>query len=175
MALSGIVKHSHDSGVITLSDGTATPITLSARYDQADFSISGLGVLKEVTQYVSRGKLVSLRHTTPTYPTGSFSLMMTDFSDSTSGTILDWLARKAPFASLVSTTASLGDVFTCDVKWTVEGTAYGDAADHVIMLRDCHLMLDASEGEPNSITVNFTCYGDVEIGSAVVFFAASRV
>ena len=46
--------------------------------------------------------------------------------------------------------------------WTVEGTQFGDAADHVLTLNDVRIdSVDVSEGDPNSYTINFTVYGAV--------------
>ena len=173
MALSSIVKHSHDAGVIQLSDGTGTPITLNMRYDNADFTFSGLTKdLREVVTYASRGKTRSVRLAAPTYPTGSFSLMVTDFSETGTGTLVDWIAKTSgsPFASRV-TTLAIGDVDCCDVKFTMEGTTYGDSADHTVQLDDVSLSFDFSEGEPNTITCNFTCYGDIKVNGSTLFTA----
>jgi len=173
MALSNIVKHSHDAGVIQLSDGTGTPITLNMRYDNADFTFSGLNrELREVVTYAGRGKTRSVRLAAPTYPTGSFSLMVTDLSETGTGTLIDWIAKTpgSPFASRV-TTLTIGDVDCCDVRFLMEGTTYGDSADHTVELLQAALSFDFSEGEPNTITCNFTCYGNIEINGAALFTA----
>ena len=44
--------------------------------------------------------------------------------------------------------------------WTVEGTNFGDAADHVLTANDVHITsCDIAEGDPNSYTISFTVYG----------------
>lgn len=162
MAASTVVKNL-DDGSVSLGDGT-TPnaVSLTVDFDQGDLSISGLMEnQREVVVYESRGVRKSLRHTSGSYPTGSLTIMLTDVTDSTDATIIDFLLRQGSYSSNVSTTASTGDVYTINITLTVEGTDLGDNADHSITFADCACTLDVSEGDPNTITINFTCYGSI--------------
>jgi hypothetical protein len=52
-------------------------------------------------------------------------------------------------------------VWALDVLWTIEGTDAGDASDHTVSLSDCHLKIDAKEGDPNSFSITGTVYGAI--------------
>lgn len=178
MALSGVIKTAHDSGTITLSDGTGSPITLVMRFDKGDLKFGGVVPgLREAVAITSRGKLRSLRRGQPVYPTVSFSCRVTDFSETGTGTPLDWLAKTTgtPFASRVSTSASIGDLDTTDVIFKMEGTEYGDGADHTIKLEDVHLTMDFEESEDgNTLSLSGTVYGDITNNSTTTYFASPR-
>jgi hypothetical protein len=53
--------------------------------------------------------------------------------------------------------------FCIDIKYTAEGTDFGDDADHTVTLSKCVCSLDFSEGDPSSFTLNFTCYGGASV------------
>ena len=165
MALSGNIKTQFDGGTIVVADGTGTPLTATARFDNADFSISGLrAALRETTAIQGRGKLRSLRKTSRVFPSGSFSLQLAEFSETTVGTLNDMILGTSgtPFAARVSTTAGIGDVDTFDITFTMEGTDLDDAADHTLVLNDCEITsIDIAEGDPNTVTYSFTMYGDL--------------
>lgn len=172
MPLSDVVKTQFDNGTISLSDGTTpTALELTARFDQGSFSVSGIqDALRDIRAYQSRGKLRSLRKGERVFPTGSFSVMLTEFSETSVGTLLDWLLKTAstPFENRVSTTADIGDADTSDVTFTMEGTDYGDSADHAVTFHDMHLVADLSEGDPNTLTVNWTLYGGISGDLSIV-------
>ncbi len=89
------------------------------------------------------------------------SLMVPDVSDGTNVTPLDFIRKKGAYASNVSTTTALGDVYTIDIVLTIEGTDLGDAADHTFTLEDVDCRADFAEGEPNTLTINGTIYGTI--------------
>lgn len=163
MPASQIVKHFTD-GVITLKDGTATPVTLAVPFSVGDLSISGLNQARRATNaYEARGTLTSLRKGAKAFPTGSFSCQIADFSDAIDRTVLDFLLKQNSYSANKSTTEAIGDVYTLDVVLTVEGTDLADAADHVITMEDCDCSLDLAEGEPTTLSVSFTCYGTLSM------------
>ncbi len=175
MALSGVIKHTHDNGVIKIKDGTATAKVVTLRYDMANFSAEGFAhAMREVVAYVTRGKLASLRQAAPKWVTGSFGIQVTDLSEDTVGTASDMIHGKGFFFSRVSTSSAIGDAMTFDIEWTMEGTSYGDAADHVLLLEDCSIEWGISEGEPNSCSFSFTCYGNISVNGSV-YITAPRV
>lgn len=162
MAASTVIKHLFD-GAIQFEDGTTpTAVALTIPFTVGDLSISGLSeTLNEVAKYETRGTFHSARHTTRTYPSGSFSFQIADYSDGTENTAIDFSLKAGSYASNVSTLGANADVYTVDITLTVEGTDLGDTADHTIVLTDCRLTIDVSEGEPNTATVNFECLGTV--------------
>lgn len=159
MAASTVIKHLHD-GSLTLKDGTGTPVTLVIPFTMGDFTLSGLQeTQRAVVAYETRGTLHTIRHSTRTYPTGSFTLALADFSDATNQTALDFLMQRNSYSANVSTLTPT-EVYAVDLVWTVEGTNLGDPADHVATMTDCVCTLDLAEGEPNTLSVSFTMYGD---------------
>jgi hypothetical protein len=166
MALSGIVKHKHDNGVVTFIDGTTpTAITCAARYDMADFTVGGLKRRQlETVVYQSRQRVRSIRSAQRKFGSFSLTLMLTEFSEATTGTILDFLYRTAgtPYENCVSTDVVKSDVDLCNIQFVMEGTDLGDSSDHTLTWGDVEIdEIGIAEGEPNNITINGTIYGDV--------------
>ena len=159
MAASTTIKHFTD-GSITLKDGTGTPVTLVVPFSQGDFSPAGIQeTQQEVVAYQSRGVLHIVRHAAANFPTGSFSFMVADYADATDQTAIDFLLKQGSFAANVSTLGTNAEVYTVNIVLTIEGTDHGDAADHTITLTNCACTIDVAEGEPNTVTVNYTAYG----------------
>ena len=161
MPISAVVKNFRD-GTITLSDATTpTPLSVIVQYEAGDFSITGLsqGNL-EATTYLDRGDLGSVRLTSRTFPTFSFTAHMTDLSDATNKTLWDAVNKTGAFAAAVSGITS-SDVYGLKVLLSVEGTNFGDPTDHSLELNGCHLTIDFSEGDPNSFSLNGTVYGTI--------------
>ena len=161
--MSAIVKTWAD-GLITFKDGTGTPITLAIAFDQGNFSVSGLkGSLRETVAIESRGELVTLRKGKRSYPTGSFSAHFTEVSKgSGAANLIDALTRKSGtlWASAKSTTEALGDLYTLDIAFTIEGTDLGDGADHTFTLEDCDIAFDFGEAETGDTwSISRTQYG----------------
>lgn len=156
-----IVKNFRD-GQLVLKDGTGTPIAVTIQFESGDFSISGLSANSntEVTTYLDRGSLGSVRLTSQTFPTWSFSAHMVEFSDATEKTLWDAVNKTGAFASAVSTITN-SDVYGLDCVINIEGTSLGEATDHTLTLVGNRITLDFSEGDPNSFTVNGTCYGTI--------------
>jgi hypothetical protein len=171
MALSKIIKHAADGGTIVLKDGTGTPITLTLRYDGADLQLSGLSqYLREHTVYQNRGKIRSVRRGQVTIPRWSLSLEVADLSEATTGTVINWIHKVAPFASpaLVST-IDFGDVFGQTLFYTMEGTDLGDSADQTIELTKITIDdYDFTEGSPNKLMLRGSVYGDYKVNGATV-------
>ena len=158
MAASVIIKHLHD-GSLTVKDGTGTPVSLTVPFSVGDFTLTGVQEQQNaVIAYETRGDLHVVRHTTRTYPTGSFSVMLADYSDATNQTLRDFLLRQNAYSANIGTLTP-DEVYAVDLVWTVEGTDLGDPADHVATMTDCVCTLDFAEGEPNTLSVSFTMYG----------------
>ena len=161
MAVSTVVKNFRD-GAVKFEDGTTpTPLSLTLALESGDFALSGLSQGNtEATTYLDRGVLGSVRLTNQTFPTFSVSCHMADLSDATDKLIWDAINKTGAFASAVSTISG-SDVYGLKVTLTIEGTNFGDAADHTIVLNGCHCTIDFAEGDPNSFTVNGTVYGSI--------------
>ena len=156
-----IVKNFRD-GAIILKDGTGTPIAVTIEFESGDFSISGLSANAntEVTTYLDRGSLGSVRLTSQQFPTWSFTCHMVEFSDAVTKTVWDAVNKTGTFAAAVSTITN-SDVFGLDCVINIEGTTLGEATDHTLTLVGNRITLDFAEGDPNSFTINGTMYGSM--------------
>lgn len=161
MAISSVVKNFRD-GSIQLKDGTGTPLTVTVQFENGDLSLSGTNQGNyEHTKYLDRGELGSIRKTNRMFPTGSFSCQMTDLSDATDRLIWDIVNKTNSFSAAVSTLGANADLYTLDIVLTIEGTNFGDSADHVLTMEDCRCSIDFAEGDPNSFTINFEVLGAI--------------
>jgi hypothetical protein len=52
-------------------------------------------------------------------------------------------------------------VFGLKITLTIEGTNFGDVADHTIVMSGVHCTIDFSEGDPNSFSISGTVYGSI--------------
>ena len=156
-----IVKNFRD-GVIILKDGTGVPIAVTIEFESGDFSISGLSANAntEVTTYLDRGSLGSVRLVSQTFPTWSFTCHMVEFSDAVTKTVWDAVNKTGTFAAAVSTITN-SDVFGLDCVINIEGTTLGEATDHTLTLVGNRITLDFAEGDPNSFTISGTMYGSM--------------
>jgi len=161
MPLSSVVKNYRD-GLITLASGGGSPITLTVQYESGDFSLTGSNQGNyDITKYLDRGDLGSVRKTARSFPTGSFSAHLTELSDATNLTLWDAVNRTGAFAAAVSTLGANADVYTLNIVLTIEGTQFGDATDHVLTLNDCRCSIDVSEGDPDSFSISFEVLGTI--------------
>ena len=162
MAASSVIKNQFGAGSITIKDGTGSPLTVAADFDQGDFSVSGLMAnLKESAVYQTRGVVRSVRHTERSFPSISFTALMSEFSDASGGTMLNMIAGTAPFAARVSTLGASADVITFDVVIVIEGTDLGDSADATLTFEDVALAVDYTGGDPSQFSVSGTVYGGI--------------
>ena len=161
MAISSVVKNFRD-GSIQLKDGTGTPLTVTVQFENGDLSLSGTNQGNyEHTKYLDRGELGSIRKTNRMFPTGSFTCQMTDLSDATDRLIWDIVNKTGAFTAAVSTLGANADLYTLDVVLTIEGTNFGDSADHVLTMEDCRCSIDFAEGDPSNFTINFEVLGAI--------------
>lgn len=160
MSLSAIPKTLRDT-VISIADGTGTPITMTVSYAKGDFALSNLNQGNStITAYKSRGVIYGLRKDEDQPPTFSFSADATDISDATVKCLQDWALKQGAFASGVSTYGANADVWTTTITLTIAGTSLGDSADHTFVLTKCFVeTCDWNEGNPNIFQVKGTVYG----------------
>jgi hypothetical protein len=160
MAASTVVKNFSD-GTLQIADGTGTPVTITVAFSQGDMSIDGLvESQREVAAYETRGVLKSVRKTTRIYPSGSFTLMLTDLTDAADQTVLDFCLKQGSYNGNISTLAG-SDAYCVKFTLAIEGTNHGDSNDHSISLDDCRVTMAVAEGDPSTVSVSFTCYGAV--------------
>jgi hypothetical protein len=160
MAQSTKPKNFRD-GKITFSDGTSpTPLTLEIKYEAGDFSISNvMQGQTEVEMYLDRGEFHNVRKTNFTPATFSFTCTMTDLSDPTDRLVWDSIVQTGAWPGGVSRGDT--DVWLLMVGLTIEGTQFGDSADHTLTLDKCHMTIEFAEGSPNTFTLNGTVYGAI--------------
>jgi len=163
MPISSIVKNFRD-GTITLASGGGSPITLTVQYENGDFSLTGANSgagSYEITKYLDRGDLGTVRRTNRSFPTGSFSAHLTDLSDATQNTLWDAVNQSGSFSAAVSTLGANADVYTLNITLSIEGTTLGEAADHVLVMNNCRCSIDVSEGDPDSFSLSFEVLGAI--------------
>jgi hypothetical protein len=150
-------------GTISFSDGTGVPVTLTLSYDLGDFSVNFNGnELNELVKIERRGKFVSAARGARTYPTASFSVVVTSLTGAVApGSAADFLLKQAAYSSN-ETTLGTGQPYAIDITLTVEGTDFGDSGDETIVLDDCVLTdLAFSEGEPDTIAFSVEVLGPI--------------
>ena len=156
MAESVTPKNFRD-GTILIEDATGVPLNYTVAYEAGDFSFD-IGK-DEIAVYMDRGAVASVRKTNQGLPTGSFSVHFRELTDGTNETLTDILDAAGSFSSAVSTLGANADVFTVKLTFTIEGTDHGDASDNSISFDDCYATWSMSEGDPNTTSVSWTCYG----------------
>lgn len=163
MAVSTQMKN-NTGGAILLKDGTGTPVTLNLTCDRGDYAISGLGPkLNEVVKMERRGKFVTAAYAGRKYPSVSFTCYLTGFTAAAAeGPVSDFVLKRGAYSSNISTLGT-GRPYTIDIGYTVEGTEFGDSADHSFITEDC-LLTDWSFGESadgSTITLTFDVLGAI--------------
>ena len=165
-------------GTLVLSDGTAmTALSHTCTMDLGTLQIGDVVPgLRETSDYERKGARTSSAYTTRKYPSFSLTFQMAAFTDTGTGTISDFILGTAasPFAARKSTIAPTGATagkvpFAFDAALTIEGTNYGDSADHSGTLTDVRIeSWSFSEGDPNEVSIT-----GVVLGAITGDFAAS--
>ena len=161
MAYSVVPKTKRD-GKIELIDGTGVPVTLEVAYEDGNFSFSEPNEFSELV-VMDRGNFAAIRKQDQQAITGSFSFHFRQFTDgSEAGSIRDFITQSGNYSGNISTGGAgvpYVEHYCVDIKYTAEGTDFGDDADHTVTLSKCVCSLDFAEGDPSAFTLNFTCYG----------------
>ena len=158
MAISTILKTKRD-GSLLISDNAAGN-SLTVEFEAGDLTID---IPQEsVINSLDRGRIgatPSLRYGDDQPITFSFTAYLRDLSDATYATLEEIVTLGGDVgANWVSTMGATGEVFTLDLKWTIEGTDHGDAADHTLTLNYCTFRGSFAEGDPNTINISGTSY-----------------
>ena len=162
MAYSTIPKAKKD-GVLSLLDGTGSPVILEVAYEEGNFSFET--PVRDEVVVRDRGSITTVRQGDEQPITGSFNFFMRQFTDSSNaGSIQNFITGTGAYSSNVSTGIA-GSIFvehySIDIQYRAEGTAFGDDSDHQAQFSKCVCTLSFAEGDPNAFTLNFTCYGGV--------------
>ena len=152
-------------GVVRLSDGTGTPVTLNVPCDQGNFSLSGLSAkLNEVVKIEARGKFKTLARGNRIYPQFSLTSYLGNAvgsSNAAPGSELEFITKTGAYSANVSTLGASRE-YTADVRLTIEGTDWGDGADETIDLEDVVFMADFTEAaEGNTLAMTGEVLGAV--------------
>lgn len=166
MAYSNIPKTKRD-GKIELIDGTTpTPVVLEVAFEDGNFTFSDPQQFSELV-VMDRGNFAAIRKQDEQAKTGSFSFHFRQFTDgSEAGSVRDFITQSGNYSGNISTGfggAPFVEHYAIDIKYIAEGTDFQDDADHSVILSKCVCSLDFSEGDPSSFTLNFTCYGGVQV------------
>tara|TARA_R110002110_G_scaffold332075_4_gene543126 strand:- start:8246 stop:8746 length:501 start_codon:yes stop_codon:yes gene_type:complete len=161
MAYSTVPKTRRD-GVITLSD-LAAAHTLEVAYEDGNLSINTPQTYASQV-FRDRGDTVAVREGDDQQITGTFSFHLRQFTDAVElGSILDFIRK----TGIYSTNVSVGTAgspyisqYCIDITYVADGTSVGDAAATQVILAKCVIdSYDFTEGDPDSVSLSFTCYG----------------
>ena len=138
--------------------------TYTVAYQAGDLSLSIPQA--SVSNYLDRGKFTSppsIRYGDDQAITFSFSAYFRDLTDSGAPALIDIINNEgyagSNWVSTLSTSIASDDaeVFTIDLRWIV--TNQGSASDvHKLVLPYCTVNLAIAEGDPNTVTINGTCW-----------------
>ena len=162
MAISSVAKNFRD-GTLSIEDGTGSPISMTVQYKNGDFSLSGLNQSNhEINKYLDRGDFFSARKTNQSFPSISFTAILTDISDGSENCLTDVCLKQGAWAAGVSTLGANADVWCVKMTLTIEGTDFGDSSDHIITMDDVHVTsVDISEGDPDSFSISGEVLGTI--------------
>ena len=162
MAAPGSFVSNFTNGEITVSDGTGTPLTLALSLDEGNFSVTGLADrLREIGAYETRGALRGLSLTTRTYPSISFSSLISEWTNASTGTLMDMVLGTAgsAFAARIGTLGASHPVVTLDLRFQFVDFA---GSGHDLTFHDVLIAFDMSEGDPNTVSFTGTVYGEID-------------
>jgi hypothetical protein len=150
-------------GVLLLSDGTGTPVTLVIPMAQGDFTLGPISqYLNEPVIYTARTRIIGLGWGAPAQPAISLTAMVGNLvgsSNTAPGTVLEFITGKGAYAANISTLGA-NRPMTVDLRMTIEGTDFGDTADETIDCEDVQMTIEFSEAaEGNSISISGTVLG----------------
>lgn len=156
---------------IVFTDGTSgTALTHTCDADKGTLQIGDIVPgLRSAADYERKGQWVSSAFTNRRYPSFSLTFNMAKWKDTSTATVTDFILGTSgtSYATRKSTILPSGGTsgkvpFACDISITIEGTNYGDSADHAAVLTDVRIDSYAfAEGDPNEITVTGVVLGAI--------------
>lgn len=163
MAVGDIIGNFCDGSLTATDDKSGSPNSATAERMVGDLKIEGLipgG--RVVSAYQGQGALRGLRLGERAFPTLTFTAHLAELMPAFSALV------HGKTAGFVSVAADIGDAIAVDLAWTA---TYG-ASTRAATFEDCVLTKwDVSEGDPNTLSMQFTCYGPVEIGGETIIAA----
>jgi hypothetical protein len=158
MAISTVPKVRRDGTISFEDSGAANTYTVS--YEDGDFSFDGSGKPDRIV-IRDRGNIVGVRDGDVPVITGSFTVHFREFTNGSADALIDVLDKTGNAASWTSTGGGAFEPAMWTIKMTTEGTNHGDGADGVAVFAKCVSTWSFSEGDPDSVSVSFECYGGV--------------
>ena len=157
MAESSIVKNFRD-GTIQVVNGTRT---YTVSLENGNLKVAGYEEGEYQTARIEdRGDFSQRRRTSRKYVSGSFSAYFRDLVDGTNVTLPGILLRRGVCASDTTKSAIGTEVYTVDIRLTINGTSLGDPSDHVAYMTECRCVVDLEEGDDKDmISVSFEIDG----------------
>lgn len=126
-------------GSVQLLDGTGTPVTLTLSTDRGDLKLTNLSAkLNAPVIQQRRGKFGSLNRGERLFVGVSLSCWVGNIvgsSSSAPGTPFEFVNKLGAYSANVSTLGASRE-YTFDLKYTIEGTNFGDAADETVTVED---------------------------------------
>ena len=163
MAYSTIPKTRRD-GTIVLTAGAS----LTVSYENGDFSYDSPGGGDSFNDQLvirDRTQICTIRKSDEQPITGSFSFYFRDFTDSEVGGVRDFITKQNAYSGNTST-GSAGVPFVehycVDITFEVDSSLDGlTSANGKAVFSKCVCTFSMSEGDPNSYSLAWTCYGGV--------------
>lgn len=167
MAAPSTQPKNFQGGVIRLSDGTGSPVTLTAGMTQGDIDFGELGeYLNEDIIYTTRTLIIGLGSGKPRPLKISGSFLVGNIVGSTNsapGSFIEFATKKGAYSGNVSTLGASRRM-TIDIRQTFEGTAWGDTADETVDFEDCVVTFKVQEREEG----NLCTWTATQLGNTVV-------
>ena len=150
--------HDSRSSYLTLADGGSAELDVPLY--AGDFSASGLQAdQSEAVAYTAQGVTHTVRKGNRVDPTGSFTAHFPGYAEAGKHRLVAFIERRGEYASNQRVGHVCGDAYLLDIRHRLRGN--GLAKDMIREYRACRLTLDYSSGEPDSVSVSWTCYGEV--------------
>lgn len=168
MALSTVIKNFRDLSSVTFKDGTGTPLECSPPFYNADLKISNLGasynsstgIYSDYTIIKTKGQRVGIRKTIDREPQLTMTFFVGDLYNTATNCLNAFIHRiGTAYSAAISTTSTIGDVFTCDAVFKIEGTDHGDSADQTVTCEDIIINHDfelSADGNMLTVTADVT-------------------
>lgn len=143
-------------GILTITDGTGTPLSFEVAYEDGDFQVGPLmpGQWRR-QEYKDRGVPYAVRKVEKMSIPFSFTCHAVGIiGDGSTALIGDVALKLGVWASAVSKiAAAAGDADLYQLVWTAERSSLGATADSSVTLKYCEFTIDIAEGDPTKINV----------------------
>lgn len=155
MAASAVVGTRRD-GTITLTDNGAAH-TFNVTLDVGDFTFEEPKADRVVIR--DRGAIAGLRKGDDAVGSLSFSVHFTEFTNSTSDNVMDFIYKRGSAAGYTGTNTAGYEQYLVDVKYTCDKTSLGDAATATGTFTKVLLFASFSEAESDTLEITGEVYG----------------